>query len=183
MNDLIKKRWSPRAFEDKEISQEDLDVIFTSAGRAPSAFNGQPWKFIVGDRYKNKETYDKIVSTLNEFNQMWAPQAPVLIITVAEVISSYNGEENGTAIYDLGGAAAYLSLQAMELGIYSHQMSAFDPEKAAELFSIDTNHKAISAIALGYMGDKNTLPEGIAEKETPESDRKPLSEIRFEVSL
>ncbi len=183
MNELIKKRWSPRAFENREISQEDLDVIFTSAGKAPSAFNVQPWKFIVGNRFTNKDVYDKIISTLIEFNQSWATQAPVLIVTVAETISAFNGKENPTAIYDLGGAVGYLSLQAMELGIYSHQMSGFDASKAGELLNIDDNHRAISVVALGYVGDKNTLPEGLAEKETPESDRKPLSEIRFESSL
>lgn len=179
MNELIKKRWSPRAFENKQISQEDLDIIFTSAGKAPSAFNGQPWKYIVGDKFKNKETYDKIVSTLIEFNQNWATQAPVLILTVAEVISSHNGKENPTATYDLGGSVAYLSLQAMELGIFSHQMSGLDNKKAAELFNVGDNDKVITAIALGYLGDKSTLPESIAEKEIKESSRKSITEIRF----
>lgn len=177
MNELIAKRWSPRAFENKELTQKDIETIMISAGKAPSAFNVQPWKFIVGNRFKNKEVYDKIVSTMIEFNQMWAVQAPVLIMTVAEVVSSYNGKENATAVYDLGGSVAYLSLQALELGIYSHQMSGFDADKAKEVFNLDDNHKAISIVALGYLGDKSTLPEALAEKESPESDRKPLEEI------
>lgn len=159
------------------MTQKDIERIMISAGKAPSAFNVQPWKFIIGNRFENKEVYDKIVTTMIEFNQMWAVQAPVLIMTVAEVVSSYNGKENTTAVYDLGGSVAYLSLQAQEFGIYSHQMSGFDAEKAKEVFNLDDNHKAITILALGYLGDKSTLPETLAEKESPESDRKPLEEI------
>tara|TARA_R110002049_G_scaffold282328_3_gene462156 strand:+ start:1478 stop:2029 length:552 start_codon:yes stop_codon:yes gene_type:complete len=179
MNTLIANRWSPRAFENKEIVQEDLDLIFKAAGKAPSAFNAQPWKFIVGDKFKNKETYEKILNILVEANQKWAIQAPVLILTIAEVVSPHNGKENSTAIYDLGGSVAYLSLQAMELGIYTHQMSGLDSKKAEKVFNVDASHRVITAVALGYLGDKSTLPEPFAEKETPESSRKLIEAIRF----
>ncbi len=50
-------------------------------------------------------------------------------------------------------------------------------------FEINSNFKVITVIALGYLGDKSTLPEGIAEKESPISERKPLTEYRFSKSF
>jgi hypothetical protein len=50
-------------------------------------------------------------------------------------------------------------------------------------FEINSNFKVITVIALGFLGDKSTLPEGIAEKESPISERKPLTEYRFSKSF
>jgi nitroreductase len=134
MNQLIEKRWSPRAFENKPIEQEKLEIIFKAAGTAPSAFNAQPWRYIVGDRFEHSEVYDQIFSTLAPANQVWAKQAPVLLLSVSEVISSHNQKLNATAEYDLGSSTAYLSLQALELDIFVHQMSGFNPQLAKEIF-------------------------------------------------
>jgi len=177
MNNLIEKRWSPRAFDEKAIEQEKLDAIFTAAGTAPSAFNAQPWRYIVGNKFENSETYDQIFSTLAEPNKVWAEHAPVLLITVSEIISSHNGKLNSTAEYDLGASTAYLSLQALELGVYVHQMSGFDPNKAREIFNIPEQFKPLSVIALGYLGDKNILPDNLKERESFNRVRKPLNEV------
>lgn len=59
---IILGRWSPRAFVDRDISPLDLRTIFEAARWAPSSFNEQPWRFIVGHR--SSETYKKIAETL-----------------------------------------------------------------------------------------------------------------------
>jgi nitroreductase len=177
MNNLIEKRWSPRAFENKAIEEEKLNEIFKAAGTAPSAFNAQPWRYIVGNKFKNTKVYDQIFSTLAEANKVWAKHAPVLLLTVSEVISSHNNKPNATAEYDLGSSTAYLSLQALELDIYVHQMSGYDPKLAQEIFSIPNTMKPLSVIALGYMGHKSILPDNLAEKEQYNGTRKPVSEI------
>ncbi|NBG65409.1 nitroreductase family protein [Acidiluteibacter ferrifornacis] len=177
MNNLIEKRWSPRAFEDKAIEKEKLDEIFTAAGTAPSAFNAQPWRFIVGNKFQNKSVYEQIFSTLAPANKVWAENAPVLVLTVSEIVSSYNGKLNSTAEYDLGASTAYLSLQALELDVYVHQMSGFDTAMARDIFNIPEEMKPLSVIALGYLGDKNILPEALAEKESSKRVRKSLNEV------
>lgn len=48
---VIKKRWSPRSFQaDKPVEPEKLQRIFEAARWAPSSFNEQPWRFVVGTR-------------------------------------------------------------------------------------------------------------------------------------
>lgn len=64
---IILERWSPRAFEDRDVSRADLKKIFEAARWAPSSFNEQPWRFIIGHR--NSETYKKIHDVLVPFNR------------------------------------------------------------------------------------------------------------------
>jgi len=82
VEDLIRRRWSPRAFSAKEVSAADLKAIFEAARWAASSYNEQPWRFLVGRR--GDETYKKIFNTLVEFNQSWAKSAPVLVLSVAK---------------------------------------------------------------------------------------------------
>ncbi|MFM2283712.1 MAG: hypothetical protein RL222_1216, partial [Bacteroidota bacterium] len=43
VQDLIRKRWSPRAFSSERIATEDLQTILEAASWAASANNEQPW--------------------------------------------------------------------------------------------------------------------------------------------
>jgi nitroreductase len=72
---VILQRWSPRAFADRDVSAADLRVVFEAARWAPSSYNEQPWRFLVGHR--GSDTYKKIFDTLVPFNQAWAKSAPV----------------------------------------------------------------------------------------------------------
>src|ERR1700721_1142994 len=78
---IFLERWSPRAFEEREVSGADLRRIFEAARWAPSSNNEQPWRFILGRR--NSDTFQKIASSLVSFNQAWAPKAPTLILGTA----------------------------------------------------------------------------------------------------
>ncbi|MBU3926970.1 MAG: nitroreductase family protein [Bacteroidetes bacterium] len=172
-----RERWSPRAFSPKPVETEKLQSLFEAARWAASAFNEQPWRFIIG--IKNDPSYKKILETLVEWNQRWAGQAPVLIINVAKRTFSHNGTKNGTFKYDLGQAVANLALEAVNQGLYSHQMSGFDPEKAQELFAIPEDFQAISVMAVGYYGDPVDLPADMAEAEAKPRIRKTFNELIF----
>ena len=50
VHELIKKRWSPRAFSSKSVSEQDLLSLFEAARWAPSSYNEQPWRFIVASQ-------------------------------------------------------------------------------------------------------------------------------------
>ena len=110
VQDLIRRRWSPRAFSDKEVSSAELNTLFEAARWAASSSNEQPWRFLVGRR--GDETYQKIFNALVEFNQSWAKSAPVLVLSVAKKTFTAKGHPNRTALHDTGAATATLSLQA-----------------------------------------------------------------------
>ena len=136
---LFHSRWSPRSFSDREVSTADLEKVFEAARWAASSFNEQPWRFLVGTR--GSETYKKIFDTLMPFNQLWAASAPVLILGVAKTTFSHNNTPNRVALYDLGAAASYLTLQAAALGLATHQMGGFDPEAARKAFAISDDYR------------------------------------------
>ena len=60
--DTIKNRYSPVIFSDKQVEAEKLERLFEAARWAPSSFNAQPWRFIVGLKSDHK-TYDLILQS------------------------------------------------------------------------------------------------------------------------
>lgn len=177
-NSLIENRWSTRAFKPLKVEQEKINSVLEAATWAPSAFNEQPWRFIVGS--KGGETYDKILETLVAWNQKWASNADVLVLNIAKRNFTHNNRPNATYEYDLGQAVAFMSLEAVNQGLFSHQMTGFDPEKAAEKFNIDDDFKIVSVIAIGYYGNAEELPEDMINSEMEERNRKSFDSIVFE---
>lgn len=171
----ISRRWSPRAFADKPVTKEDLRRLFEAARWAPSSYNDQPWRFIVGQ--KGDSTYQRIFDSLGEFNQAWAKSAPVLLLTAAHKEFNQNQKPNHHAMHDLGLATAMLMVQATHQGLYTHGMAGFDHAKARAAFGIPPEYEIGAVIALGYFGNPDELPEGMKERELAPRQRKPLSEI------
>jgi len=74
-----------------------------------------------------------------------------------------------------------LSLQANKLGLYTHAMGGFEPDKAFDVTGMDhEKYDVICAVAIGKIGDVNSLPEEIREREAP-STRNSIEDIVFEV--
>ena len=178
LNELIAKRWSPRTYTDKPVSNEDLTKIFTAAAWAASSSNEQPWRFLIG--HKGDETYSKIFDCLVEFNQSWAKSAPILILTIAKTTFSKDGDPNNPyALHDIGAASANMCLQAIALGIHTHGMAGFDKHKVRTHFNLPAEYTEGAVWAMGYLGDPETLPEHLKKMELAPRTRKPLSELVF----
>jgi len=176
VHELIRERWSPRAFSEKTVSPEILQSLFEAARWAPSSSNEQPWTFLVGAKVDGN-TFNKILGTLVEFNQTWAKHAPVLVIAVSELAFAKNGQPNRNAFYDTGAAVSQLTTEATSRGLFVHQMAGFDPRKAVEAFAIPNGWEPIAVFALGYPGDPQTLPDTLRERELAPGKRKPLHEF------
>jgi nitroreductase len=175
---IFHQRWSPRSFSDREVAPEDLTRVFEAARWAASSYNEQPWRFLVGTR--NSTAYNKILDSLIEFNQLWAKTAPVLILGVAKTQFSHNDSPNRVALYDLGAAASYLTLQAASLGLPTHQMAGFDPAAALKAFDVPEGYVAGAVIALGYQGEPAALPnEQMVKQEVAPRQRKALKDFVF----
>ncbi|HJZ64463.1 MAG TPA: nitroreductase family protein [Candidatus Acidoferrum sp.] len=176
VQDLIKNRWSPRAFSDKPVSSEVLRSLFEAARWAPSSNNEQPWAYIVATK-DDPENFEKSLGALIEFNANWAKHAPVLVIAVAELAFAKNNAPNRNAQYDVGAASMQLSLEATARGLVVHQMAGFDPETAKEAYDIPQGWDPIAAMAIGYPGDASSLPEPYQTREKAPRSRKPIREF------
>jgi nitroreductase len=177
-HDLIRHRWSPRAFSDRDVSNADLRALLDAARWAPSSYNEQPWRFIVGVK-SDGDAYGKLLGTLMEANRVWAEKAPVLLLTVGKRTFSHNGSDNRYAMHDAGMALANLMIQATAMGLSVHAMGGFDLEAARREFNIPEDYELGAAAAIGYPGSPADLPEHLRQAELAPRSRKPLSDLAF----
>ena len=176
VHDFIVQRWSPRAFSNKPVSPDVLRSLFEAARWAASSYNDQPWAYIVATK-DDEQNYSKLLSVLVDVNAAWAKQAPVLAISVARKHFKHDGSPNRVALHDVGAANAQLTMEATSRGLLVHQMGGFDQAKARQVFGIPEGWDPVSAIAIGYPGDPETLPEKLRAPELAARTRKPLSEF------
>jgi nitroreductase len=176
VHELIRERWSPRAFSDKPVPPDVLRSIFEAARWAPSSNNEQPWAYIVAIK-DDKENFDKMLSVLVEFNAQWARSAPVVALAEAKLNFAKNNAPNRNAQYDTGAASALLSVEATAQGLAVHQMAGFDPEKARQVFGIPPGWEPIAALAIGYPGDPASLPPPLKDRELAPRTRKSIAEF------
>ena len=178
IHDLLRRRWSPRAFSDRRVDPAVMRSLLEDARWAPSSYNEQPWSFIVATRDDPVE-FGRLLSCLVEGNIQWAQHAPVLMVSVARLYFEDDGKPNRHAFHDVGLAVANLIVQATALGLVVHQMAGIFPDKIRELYGIPEGYEAVAGIALGYPGDPQSLPEGLRKRELAPRERKPLTEFVF----
>jgi nitroreductase len=176
VHELIRDRWSPRAFADKPVDRKLLASLFEAARWAPSSYNAQPWSYIVATK-EHPQEFSKLLGVLVEFNAAWAKSAPVIALAVSQLSFKHNGAPNRNAFYDTGAATALLALEATARGLAVHQMAGFDPVAAKREYNIPQDYEAIAALAIGYPGEPHALPDQLREGETAPRTRKPLSEF------
>ena len=178
VHELIRERWSPRAFADRPVDSDALRSLLEAAQWAPSCFNEQPWTFIVATR-EVPEEHERLLGCLVAGNQVWAKHAPVLMVSVARLAFDRNGKPNRHAFHDVGLAAAQLTLQATSLGLAVHQMGGIEIDKIRQTYRVPEGCEPVAGFAVGYPGDPESLPEKIRTMELAPRKRKPLSAIAF----
>lgn len=179
VHEWITQRWSPYAFADRSVSDDDLRSLFEAARWAASSYNEQPWRFLVARR-EDSEAHAKMLGLLVEANQAWAAAAPVLAIGVIETRFSRNGKPNKAAPHDLGLAAGSLSFEATKRGIAVHQMIGIEAEGIRDAYGLPESAEAFTALAIGYAAPAEEAPEALRGRDEAPRARKTLSEFVFE---
>jgi len=177
VHDLIRERWSPRALSPQPVEREKVQSLFEAARWAPSAFNEQPWAFVVAAK-EDGEAWTKLADCLVEGNA-WAREAPLLLLTLASRAFSHNGKPNAYARHDVGLATLSLILQAESMGLRAHAMAGYDGEKARTDLAIPESHEPVAMVAIGYPGDARRLPERVRGLEAKPRTRHPLAQFVF----
>jgi nitroreductase len=174
------ERWSPRAFTGEEISEQTVHTFLEAARWAPSSYNSQPWRFVFARR--GTPHWETLLGLLNDFNRSWAQHASVLMVLISkdDFIGPDGKEAPAVAhTFDAGSAWSYLALQASRSGYHAHGMVGFDKQKTAVDLGIPAGYTVEIAIAIGKIGDKKMLPEGLQAREVP-SPRQPVTSFAFE---
>ena len=169
VNELFHQRWSPRTFKSTPIPKENLRVIFDAARWTPSCYNEQPWLFITS----TEKTHHIFVNLLVEGNQAWAKSAPVIGFVVANRFFQRNGNENAYFGFDSGAAWMSMTMQARELGLYTHGMGGVKFDEVYTALNLDENQQQVlCAFALGELDETEN-----SEEQVKVSSRKALADI------
>ena len=175
INEVLANRRSPRSLDSTAVlSNQDLIAVLEAARWAPSANNGQPWRFFVGNR--GDEVFTQILDSLASFNQGWAHRSSTLIL-IAGVHSREDGTPNKGFLYDCGLAVAQMVVETHHRGFVAHQMTGFDAEKATENLGIDLSLTPVAVIAVGKQAPADLLQGAMLERETAPRVRKALQDI------
>jgi glutamine cyclotransferase/nitroreductase len=176
--DVIRRRWSPRAFDpSRPLTRDEQHQLFEAARWAPSSDNEEPWQFLVADRFEHPAAFQSVLSTLTESNQSWAASAPVLMV-VSTRPDGRTGKPNRFAWYDTGQAVSLLTIQATSMGLGSRQMAGFNRDRAREVCGIAAGFEPVVVIAIGHIGDAEALPlPRHRETEMKPRERRKISEF------
>jgi len=138
--DLIKNRRSIRGFQDKEISDDKIDMILEAARWTPSASNKQPWEFIL---IKDKDFKLKVAKTAAYGRFM--REAPILIAIIAKTRVSQKW-----SIIDTSLVTMNMMLMAWSLGIGTCWIGAMNREKAREVLELKETDYVATILPFGY---------------------------------
>ncbi len=179
IHELLARRRSPLAFSSRSVEADSLGSVLEAARWTPSSYNAQPWSFIVATR-ENAAEFDRLLGCLVDANLQWAQRAAVLIFSVAQLAFDHNGKPNRHALYDLGQAVSNMVIQATALGLSVHQMAGFRTEQARQVLGLPSGYEPITAIALGYEGDFESLSDSLRRRQSAPRTRKPLDSFVFQ---
>ncbi len=176
LHPVLAERWSPRSYDSSAIIPDQDVLAFLEAARwAPSANNGQPWRFIIARR--GDEHFQNISKTLSGFNQVWAPSASLFVV-VSTLTTTPDGKPRATAMYDAGLSSALLTVEAHHRGYAVHQIAGFDREIIKNEFGLDAALAPIVILAIGKQAPASSLVDPVLkEREEAPRERLPLSEL------
>jgi nitroreductase len=155
--------------------------MLEAASWAPSSSNEQPWRYKYA--FRNTEGFKTIWDCLVPGNQQWTDKAAVLLVCIAKKNFARNGKPNRHYMHDCGLANENLLLQAMNMNIYGHPMAGFNMEDTIKALGLAEDEEPVCFIAMGYIGDPDTLEEPNRTREKEERTRKSIDEISCDISI
>jgi nitroreductase len=161
--DAIRSRRNVRAYEDRQISDEDLNRIFEAGRRTPSSSNKQRWDFVL---VRDEDR-------LQRLSAIWqgARHIPGSAATIALVGPEPEDERDRISVaYDMGQLTMSIMVAAADLGIGSGHSSARDQAVAREVLQIPEGYRCWWLIGLGYPADRPLEP-------IENLDRRPLDDL------
>ena len=159
--ELVKQRYSCRAYKPLGVEKEKLDYILECVRLAPSAVNKQPWCFRIVSKEEDKVRLQQC------YNRDWFKTAPMYVVASVlhdeEWVRS-DGKHHGDI--DIAIAVEHFCLAATEQGLATCWVCNFDAVLCKELFNLSDNEEPAVLIPLGY-----------AEDEVKPKNRKPIETI------
>jgi len=154
--DLCRLRRSVRRFSDRLVEREKLEYCLEAARVAPSAENGQPWRFIVIDDPARKEALAGAVFKGIHASTRPLARAPVLVVLLIKegvVINRLGGGVQGIPFQfiDAGIAGEHFVLAAAEQGLGTCWIGWFNPRALLDHLGLKRRgFRPVALFAVGY---------------------------------
>jgi nitroreductase len=152
--EAINTRRSIRAYKSAHIPSEKIEKLLEAARLAPSAANRQNWKFVVIDDGGIKKDLAKACN-----NQAFVSTASHVIAGVVDPAQKWHQ-------VDISIALEHIVLEAVELGLGTCWIGAFDGDEVKKLLKIPQEKKVVALITVGYPSES-----------PPSRPRKQIAEI------
>jgi nitroreductase len=180
VKEAIEARRSIRRFQPEPIPKEDLESILRQAAQAPSAWNLQPWRFIVVTDPETKALLQEAA-----FGQQQVTSAPAVIMVLSdmedvlahpdEIVHPGMGEEGKVrmrqtlerafgsrsvkdrGLYGLtqaGIALGYLMLAAEGMGYSTVPMAGFDQAKVRQILGLPEHVEFAAMVPIGKAAEE-----------------------------
>ena len=172
--DLIARRESCRNFDpNRPVEKEKLQRCAEAVWIAPSACNGQPWKYLI---VTNPELNEKLRPLMMELGMnKFVKNCPAFAVvleeaTVLKVSLSQKFKDQDFAPIDVAFSASQFCYAATEQGLSTCIIGWHNEQKIRDLFGLPKTTRVRLILAIGYAAD-----ETLRKKQ-----RKPIDDvIRF----
>jgi len=171
MNEVIKtilNRRSVRNYSDKQIKEEDLDLIIKAGLYAPTAHNQQAWHFtIVQDKQlidnlnqaskdemlKLEDDYLKNLGSDENFNIFY--NSPTIIVISGEKSAPIARADCAAATENMLIAAESLNIGTCWIGLVAFLFRSVKVQEYEKLLEIPEGYEPYYAVAIGYKTKEN----------------------------
>jgi nitroreductase len=144
VHEAIRTKRAIRKFTERPIPDEIVLQIVNAGRRAQSSKNTQPWRFIA---IRDKARLKALSETGTYASHLAGAALGVAILTT-------DPNARWSIMFDAGQAAAYMQLEAWELGIGSCMATIYEPERVRELLGFPADLHIRAAISFGYPADE-----------------------------
>lgn len=182
------RRRSIRQYESALIPESDLRELLRLAGRAPSAYNVQPWRFVVV-----RDPALKTQLSAAAYGQQQIVRAPTTIVMYSDMesaldrmpesmhpdmpqekrdagVESFRGQFDNQSVEERENwgnaqsniALGYLLLLAESMGLATSPMLGFEPEKVKALLGLPAHVRVTALIAIGYPAEEGFRPHRLS---------------------
>lgn len=186
--EAAQRRRSIRTYAQRTVEEADLRELLRLAGRAPSAYNAQPWRFVVVQDETLKEKLSAAA-----YNQQQVVRAPATIVLYSDMedalarmpesahpdmpadnrnamVESFRAsfanktveEREAWGAEQSNIALGYLLLLAESMGFATSPMLGFDPEKVKALLGLPAHARIPAIVSIGYPGEDGFRPHRLS---------------------
>jgi nitroreductase len=139
-----------RDFDDRPVSDEDVNRIVNAGRRAGSSKNLQRWDFVVvRDRHRLRE--------LSRAGAFAGPVAHAAVAVALVTPDPTQPDQPLSVMWDLGRAAQNMVLAGWERGIGSVPATVYEHDLVDKLLGLPADHRCEFILSFGYPVDETLL--------------------------